>query len=538
MKSSSQSRLFLAGALALVAAGHAVAQSAFTAGDLLVSGSIYQGTASTVIVGQPLPGASGGLAIANGTYPNVFSNDSVDASFGVTSPIIINEITTTGSTVQSLNITQMAANEGVNLVTSFPSKSEIALNVSADGTAVTFMDYIAPVNTLDVSNSNTPNHVDPTNPVAQTYQRSVAQLNFNGTLTISPNNTYTGNNGRAAVLDNGNYYMVGNGGNGSGTEPVNVVNNTGVQMIAQGATGEATVVGLQQGTPGSSTGFEYGFSVAQSGVGLTADKSGKDDNFRGLTLFNNTLYVSKGSGGNGIDTVYQVNPSGGGYVNGALGVPTAANAAATTINVLPGFNLTSAKTAVSPTNPASNPFGLWFANANTLYVADEGDGIAADLTNGNDPNSGLQKWIFSNGTWKLAYTLQTGLSLGVAYTVNGYTGPAPANDGLRNITGKVNGDGTVTIYGIASTVSTLADQGADPNGLYDITDTLADSTSTQALGEAFSLLEAAQNGQVLRGVSFVPQASAIPEPSTYAGIFGLMVLGGAGWIRRRNGRRA
>ena len=35
------------------------------------------------------------------------------------------------------------------------------------------------------------------------------------------------------------------------------------------------------------------------------DKPGKDTNFRGLTIFNNTLYVSKGSGGNGINTVYQ-----------------------------------------------------------------------------------------------------------------------------------------------------------------------------------------------------------------------------------------
>jgi hypothetical protein len=160
------------------------------------------------------------------------------------------------------------------------------------------------------------------------------------------------------------------------------------------------------------------------------------------------------------------------------------------------------------------------------------------LTNGNDPNPGLQKWIFSGGTWKLAYTLQTGLSLGVAYTVSGYTGPAPAIDGLRNITGQVNANGTVTIYGIASTVSTLADEGADPNEMFDITDTLGDTTSTQSSGEAFSLLEGGVNGDVLRGVSFVPEASAIPEPSTYAGIFSLVALAGAGWMRRRNRRSA
>ena len=39
---------------------------------------------------------------------------------------------------------------------------------------------------------------------------------------------------------------------------------------------------------------------------------------------------------------------------------------------------------------------------------------------------------------------------------------APATDGLRNITGRVNRDGTVSIWAITSTVSGSGDQGADP----------------------------------------------------------------------------
>jgi hypothetical protein len=50
---------------------------------------------------------------------------------------------------------------------------------------------------------------------------------------------------------------------------------------------------------------------------------------------------------------------------------------------------------------------------------------------------------------------------------------APATDGLRNITGVVNGDGTVTIYAITSTVSGNGDQGADPSLLVAVTDNLA-----------------------------------------------------------------
>jgi hypothetical protein len=72
-----------------------------------------------------------------------------------------------------------------------------------------------------------------------------------------------------------------------------------------------------------------------------------------------------------------------------------------------------------------------------------------------DSVSGLEKWSFNGTQWVLDYTLQAGLGLGVDYTLSDY--PATATDGLRNITGIVNEDGTV-MYGITSTVSTSGDQ--------------------------------------------------------------------------------
>jgi hypothetical protein len=87
---------------------------------------------------------------------------------------------------------------------------------------------------------------------------------------------------------------------------------------------------------------------------------------------------------------------------------------------------------------------------------------------------------------------------------------APAADGLRNIAGKVNRDGTVTIYGITSTVSGATDQGADPNQLVVIRDNLSFTSETDAAGEAFKTLRTAESGTVLRGVSFAP--SEIPDP--------------------------
>ena len=164
------------------------------------------------------------------------------------------------------------------------------------------------------------------------------------------------------------------------------------------------------------------------------------------------------------------------------------------------------------------PFGIWFANPTTLYVADEGDGYAGgtDLYThaAAQTTAGLQKWIFnsSTNTWNLAYTLQTGLNLGVPYTVPQYpTGNnpgtslpwAPAPDGLRNITGASFG-GLVTVWGITSTVSGNGDQGADPNQLVVIFDWLDNTSPTVAAEESFIPLRTAGFGEVLRGVSFTP----------------------------------
>jgi hypothetical protein len=125
--------------------------------------------------------------------------------------------------------------------------------------------------------------------------------------------------------------------------------------------------------------------------------------------------------------------------------------------------------------------------------------------------AGLQKWVFDGTSWKLAYTLTGGLNLGQPYTVRGYpagdnaaTGLpwAPATDGLRNLTGQVNRNGTVTIWAITSTVSGSDDQGADPNKLVEITDPL--NATAPASSESFRTVRAAGFGEVLRGVSFAP----------------------------------
>lgn len=481
-----------------------VSTPVLTPDNLVLTRSVYAGTAGTVTIGQPLPfdcpsTAACGTAVAtdNGLYPsltstnNVWNNNKVDGSFGVTSPIFIDEITPSGSTLATITV------PGTTLVTSFSSKSELAINLSLDRQFLTLMGYVTTPNMLDVSNSNTPGVYDPTNPAGLSVYRAVLQIDSNAGLQVTETNAYSGNNGRAAILGNGVFYTVGNSNNGSGT-PANVVASGGAQIFAA-TPGQVPVAPTKVGS----------FSITQvtnpaTGLPYPADKLGKDDNYRGLTVFNNSLYISKGSGGNGINTVYQVG-------NGVT-LPALSDAPNAPITILPGFPVTLAKNA-----GAANPFGLWFADADTLYVADEGDGTVANEA--TSTIAGLQKWIRVNGTWQRAYVLQNGLNLGVSYSIANYpTSLNPVTDGLRNITGRVNGDGTVTVWGVTSTVSANGDQGADPNKLVAITDTLADTTASQAASEQFVTLRTAVAGEVLRGVSFTPNSlNTVPVTVTTSG---------------------
>ncbi|MGB9171843.1 MAG: hypothetical protein WCC35_09645, partial [Bradyrhizobium sp.] len=147
----------------------------FLPGNLLLSRSVYDSPANIITPGvtQLPPGCTPGncvTATADGTYPTVFNNAIVDASFGVTAPILIDEmlIVPSGDVVQTVQVPN-SSEKGVKtttdqMVTSFSSKSEIGLNLSLDRNSVSFMGYLSPVNAIDVSNSNTPDVVDPTNP--------------------------------------------------------------------------------------------------------------------------------------------------------------------------------------------------------------------------------------------------------------------------------------------------------------------------------------------------------------------------------------
>ena len=521
------------------------AQTVMTPGNLVVSRSVYAGTASSVTVGQVLPPGcvpntankvTCSNAIVNGVYPYVFNNISADAAFGITSPLYLDQLTPNGTLVGTLPVPNNVTGSGDELVTSFSSKSEGGLHLSTDGQTLSFMDYVAPVNAIDVSNSNTPAAIDPTNPVPGAYFRAAATVNAQGQFTFTETNAYSGNNGRAAIYVNTNgndfFYSVGNAGDGGTPEPQQVVAGAGLQLIPALKQSEASQVVPLPMPVGS-------FNVTQ--LGDAADKVGKDDNFRGMTLSNNVLYVTKGSGGNGVNTVYFVDTTGTACPATGVGLPvagaplpttnlassyTSATGLANNMCILAGFPTVSNKVS----SPVAYPFGLFFANATTLYVADEGDGVntyntaANTYTNASAATAtgGLQKWLFNAATqtWQLAYTLKAGLNLGAPYSVPGYptglnngTGGtglpfAPATDGLRNIIGTVAGNRVqgynVVIWATSSTVSGSGDQGADPNKIYLVTDRLSNTSPAFGAQETFTDLRDANSGEVLRGISFTP----------------------------------
>ncbi len=436
-----------------------------------------------------------------------------------TYPTIFDDATITG--IQgSIHIDEVAASPGApvlrtkaltGITTSFSSKSEGALTRSTDGRYLTYMGYDGPVGAEGVSNSYTPGANLAGNTAPQ-FNREVARIDANGDVLLTDEtNAYSGDNPRAAAsVDGDAFYMVGNSDS----------------TLASDGTGPGTTIGVRYGTPGSTSSIELGVYTAADRPDETAKQHVKDSNFRGIGLFQGNLYVSKGSGGNGDDGIFQVHAASG------AGLPTGTG---NTISLLFGDPATDPATAA--TSPFV-PFGFWFADATTAYVADEGNPVTD--AGGNlvaDPQAGLQKWKLLHGAWTRLYTLTEGLHLDEPRTIAGY--PVPTSTyGLRNLTGRHNADGTVTIYAVTAQFSTISGGEPDPTRLVTITDRL-DAEALPAAGwfdddERFVTLQDAIAGEVLRGVSLAPRREASPLAAArrvlLISVDGLHQVDLAGWI--------
>ncbi len=489
--------------------------------SLVISSSTYENTQGAVasltagVTTLPDTDTATTLAAAGNNYVQVWNNDTVDGSFGITSAIRLTDVEPHSGRVFGAILVPPD-----QVVTSFSSKSELSLHVRNDGwgSHLTFVGYAgAGIGALDVSNADAVPGQDPTNPVTfafgsdYAFHRTIVSVDERGHFAYTPTIAYGGDNGRGALLgSNGLYYTVGNSNNGNadtfgsstnGTNP-DVTETTGLEVVNPingwsinvpiPANDSAEVDPLLQYCNNANPFLEPCSKL---------DKAGKDNNYRGLAEFGGALYFTKGSGSNGMDTVYTVST-----------LPTVANAASQTITVVPGFPTDSARV----TGGNFTPFGLFFANATTMYVADEGSGDNTDASQ----HAGLEKWSLVNGTWQLDYVLTSGLIGIVDSDLYGYDGQYPdvTTTGLRNLTGVVNADGTVTLWATTSTSSASGDNGADPNRVVRITDALAATTVTsQVSQEAFTTIAGPTYGTVYRGVAYVCATPVGPNDACHSG---------------------
>jgi hypothetical protein len=196
------------------------------------------------------------------------------------------------------------------------------------------------------------------------------------------------------------------------------------------------------GTSGTANfgGMRYATFGATTSMQLTVT-----NNTRVVSIYAGQLYCSSASGAlQGIGTV-------------GVGTPTTSGQA---ITVLPGFPITA-----GPSN-----YDFFFADANTLYVAD-------DRTTGL---GGIQKWVQAAGTWTLQYTLAV-----------------TATSGCRGLSGFVQ-NGVATLF--ATTTQSSA------NTLVAVTDTGA--------GSLFAVLATAATNTAYRGVRWVRTPATIAHGGT------------------------
>jgi hypothetical protein len=147
----------------------------------------------------------------------------------------------------------------------------------------------------------------------------------------------------------------------------------------------------------------------------------------------------------------------------------------------------------------------------------------------------LQKWVDVNGKWTLEYTL--GLKQGLPPVANSVTTGADTTTGLFAITGEVDPSNPAEEELF---VTTYSDTDTGETYLYEITDTLANTTApgkTTGGVDYFNLLATAPADSNFKGVSFAPTSLAYlatPEPEAW--VMMLVGLGATGALVRR--RRA
>ncbi len=313
------------------------------------------------------------------------------------------------------------------------SGANFALTLSGTSTSQGQLTLSADGNYLFIGGTNAPTGTSTPNSNGSFQGRTIARVGGNG------------------VVDTTTRFVA------AGTALRSVTSTDGVSLWSAGDTGS--------GSTGGARALTYGLTT--NGTLLNATTS----NIRTVNIFNGQLYIgaSTGVGGDfrGVSAV-------------GTGLPTTAGQ---TFSLLPGMGGNN-------TGNSDSTYDFYFADLNTLYVADDDTTAPA--------SAGIQKWTFNGATWTKQWTVASGAT----------------NVGFRSITGLVTSGG-VQLYAISGESSA--------NRLVSLLDTGAGAPSLTTLATAGT-------NQIFRGVDFAP----IPEPGAF--LFGLALtslVGGVTAYRRR-----
>ena len=402
-------------------------------------------------------------------------------------PIVLQQLTRTGQAAGSMVLPQTSG--VVNGVTQnaisgeYGSSSEGALTRSADGHSLAIAGYGVNAAAYNAGGAATFGNAA----LAQTTSirggtatavpRVVASIGADGSVDTSTAlyNVFNTNNPRSvAIVDGSSFYVSGQGVKGD---------TTGGVFLAQKGASSATAIDTSTDT-------------------------------RSVQVMNGQLFVGRNTSTNKSATLSSYGAA----------LPTAATAPMNLNGIGPTVTLTAAQANGINNNRIGTtvylaPESFFFASPGTLYIADDGKPKNGNAGAAGEGDGGLQKWVLTNGTWALQYTISAGLNLVNNAMTAGTTG-------LIGLAASVSGD-NVSFFATNATVGDL-----DPTYVFALNDLM--SQTIPAAGEAFSTIYTAAAGTNVRGIAFAPVAdtlTAVPEPASLALLGGMIGL--AGLLRRR-----